>query len=92
MFSPDEAQSCLYASDSTNETIYVLNRSNLEELGRFGHPGRMTGRFHWLHQVGVDSRGSVYTSEADTGKRVQKFIRYGAATCAGHGSQSVGDP
>lgn len=92
MFSPDNAQSCLYASDSTNESIYILNRSTLEELGRFGHPGRMTGRFHWLHQVGVDSQGSVYTSEADTGKRVQKFIRYGAATCSGRGAQAVGDP
>jgi DNA-binding beta-propeller fold protein YncE len=91
-FSPDKAQSCLYASDSTNQTIYVLNRGNLEELGRFGQPGRMTGRFHWLHQLGVDSRGNVYTSEADTGKRVQKFTRYGATACSGSGAQVVGDP
>jgi DNA-binding beta-propeller fold protein YncE len=88
-FSPDAAQSCVYGADSTNQTIYILNRSTLQELGRFGHPGRMPGEFHWLHQVSVDSKGNVYTSEADTGKRIQKFIRYGAVSCSGSGSETI---
>ena len=35
-FSTDKAQSCLYIGDNANMTIYILNRSNLQELGRLG--------------------------------------------------------
>jgi hypothetical protein len=89
-FSTDPAQSCLYVGDNTNQTIYILNRTTLEELGRFGRAGRMTGDFHWLHQVSLDSQGNVYTAEVDTGKRIQKFLRYGATGCRGRGSPTVG--
>jgi DNA-binding beta-propeller fold protein YncE len=89
-FSPDKAQSCLYVGDNTNQTIYILNRSNLEQLGRLGRAGRMAGDFHWLHQVSLDSKGNIYTAEVDTGKRVQKFIRYGAEGCSGTGSANIG--
>jgi len=71
-------------------TIYILNRSNLQELGRLGRSGRMPGEFHWLHQVSVDSKGNIYTAEVDTGKRIQKFIRYGSDACSGTGSSTVG--
>jgi DNA-binding beta-propeller fold protein YncE len=91
-FSRDAAQSCLFVGDNTNQTIYILNRINLEELGRFGHAGRMSGDFHWLHQVSLDSQGNVYTAEVDTGKRIQKFRRYGASGCSGAGSETVGGP
>jgi hypothetical protein len=73
-------------------TIYILNRSNLQELGRLGHSGRMAGDFHYLHQVGVDSRGNIYTAEVDTAKRIQKFVRSGATGCSGSGSTTVGGP
>jgi DNA-binding beta-propeller fold protein YncE len=89
-FSTDKAQSCLYIGDNTNQTIYILNRNSLQELGRVGHAGHMSGDFHWLHQVGVDSQGNIYTAEVDTGKRVQKFVRYGPSGCSGSGSQLVG--
>ena len=89
-FSKDKAQSCLYVGDNTNQTIYILNRSSLEQLGRLGHAGRMAGDFHWLHQVSLDSKGNIYTAEVDTGKRVQKFIRYGDNSCSGNGSAVVG--
>jgi hypothetical protein len=91
-FSKDKAQSCLYVGDNSNMTIYVLNRSNLEELGRLGRSGRSIGEFHWLHQVSLDSHGNIYTAEVDTGKRIQKFVRYGAAGCGGTGSAMVGGP
>src|SRR6202012_4462732 len=42
-FSTDKAQSCLYVGDNTNQTIYILNRSNLEQLGRLGR-ARPRGR------------------------------------------------
>ncbi len=91
-FSTDKAQSCLYVGDNSNMTIYILNRSNLQELGRLGKSGRMAGDFHWLHQVSVDSQGNLYTAEVDTGKRVQKFLRYGSEGCSGTGSVTVGGP
>jgi hypothetical protein len=89
-FSTDKAQSCLYVGDNANMTMYILNRSNLQELGRLGRSGRMPGEFHWLHQVSVDSKGNIYTGEVDTGKRIQKFLRYGGAGCSGTGSSIVG--
>ncbi len=49
----------------------------------------MAGDFHWLHQVSLDSNGNIYTAEVDTGKRVQKFIRYGENGCSGTGSTMV---
>lgn len=50
----------------------------------------MAGEFHWLHQVSVDSNGNVYTAEVDTGKRIQKFIRYASNSCSGAGSSTPG--
>ena len=81
-FSTDKAQSCLYVGDNTNQTIYILKRQSLQELGRLGRAGRMAGDFHWLHQVSVDSKGNIYTAEVDTAKRIQKFLRYGPQDAA----------
>jgi DNA-binding beta-propeller fold protein YncE len=89
-FSSDKAQSCLYVGDNSNMTVYILNRGNSQELGRLGRSGRMAGEFHWLHQVSVDSKGNLYTAEVDTGKRIQKFLRYGGDVCSGTGSPVVG--
>jgi len=89
-FSTDKAQSCLYVGDNTNQTIYILNRQNLTELGRLGTAGRGPGQFHWLHQVSLDSHGDIFTAEVDTGKRIQKFVRRGALGCTGTGAATVG--
>ncbi|HEX3860057.1 MAG TPA: hypothetical protein VHY35_00010, partial [Stellaceae bacterium] len=89
-FSRDKAQSCLYVGDLDSETIFILNRASLEQLGRIGRAGRMAGDFHWLHQVAIDSKSNIYTGEVDTGKRVQKFVRYGDNGCSGTGTAVVG--
>ena len=47
-------------------------------------------RVHAVHQVSLDSQGNIYTAEVDTGKRIQKFVRYGAVGCSGTGSETVG--
>jgi hypothetical protein len=90
-FSSDPEQSCLYVADLTNNTLYVLNRDNLQELDRLGREGRQIGEFHWIHVIGVDSDGNLYTGEVDNGSRVQKFLRYGAAGCSGTGRDKVGE-
>jgi DNA-binding beta-propeller fold protein YncE len=89
-FSPDPKQSCVYIADLTNSTVYEINRENFEEMDRFGGKGRQVGHFHWPHVVGVDSAGNVYTGEVDGAGRVQKFLRYGAASCSGTGSAEIG--
>lgn len=89
-FSTDKAQSCLYIGDNANMAVYILNRGNLQELGRLGRHGRMPGEFQYLHQVSLDTKGNLYTAEVDTGKRIQKFLRYGPAGCSGTGSATVG--
>ena len=89
-FSTDKAQSCLYVGDNTNQTIYIMTRSDLTELARVGTAGRAAGQFHWLHIVSPDSKGHIYTAEVDTGKRIQKFVRSGALGCTGSGSATVG--
>jgi hypothetical protein len=40
--------------------------------------------------VSLDSKGNIYTAEVDTGKRIQKFLRYGPTGCSGTGSTTVG--
>jgi DNA-binding beta-propeller fold protein YncE len=89
-FSPDPAQSCMYVADLSNNTIYTLNRENLQELDRLGRAGRQLGEFHWVHVVSVDSEGNLYTGEVDNANRVQKFLRYGPTSCSGTGASEVG--
>ena len=46
-------------------------------LSKFARNGRYAGQLHWVHNMAVDSRGHVYTTEVDTAKRVQKFVFQG---------------
>ncbi len=89
-FSADAKQSCLYVADLNNDTIYEINRQNLQEIDRFATGGRQGGQFHWPHVVSVDSEGNIYAGEVDGNGRVQKFLRYGATGCSGTGSPEVG--
>jgi DNA-binding beta-propeller fold protein YncE len=89
-FSTDAKQSCLYVGDLSNDVVYVINRQNLQEMGRFGGGGRQAGEFHWPHVVSVDSEGNVYVGEVDGAARVQKFLRFGATGCSGTGSTEIG--
>jgi NHL repeat-containing protein len=72
--SPDPAQTFLYDADGENNYVWMLLRESGDVLGTFGRNGRSAGQFHWIHNLAVDSKGNVYTTEVDTGKRAQKFV------------------
>jgi DNA-binding beta-propeller fold protein YncE len=72
-FLPDARQSVLLAADGSNNHVWLLAREGGAVLGLFGRHGRNAGHFHWVHNLAVDSRGNVFTTEVDTGKRAQRF-------------------
>jgi hypothetical protein len=74
-FSPDREQSSIYMVDGVNNEMRVVDRRTNAVVGRVGRPGRFAGQFHVVHNVAVDSQGNVYTTEVNTGQRVQKFRR-----------------
>jgi hypothetical protein len=71
--SPDPDQRWIFVPDGTNNAVWIVDRHALEVVGRFGHGGRMAGQFDWVHNIAVDSRGNLFTSEVNDGQRVQKF-------------------
>jgi len=71
-FSPD--QKFLYVADGANQKVWMLLRAQMRVLGSFGGPGPGAGQFATtLHDLTVDSKGNIYTGEAASGGRVQKF-------------------
>jgi DNA-binding beta-propeller fold protein YncE len=76
-FSPDVAQTFIHAADGENNVVWNLLRDTGRVLGSFGRNGRSAGQFHWIHNLAVDSKGNVYTTEVDSGKRAQKFVNKG---------------
>ena len=74
-FSPDGTY--VYVADMMNGRVWVLLRENHEIVSWFGRNGRYPGQFIWLHSVDVDSAGNVYTTEVNTGRRVQRFVFQG---------------
>ena len=72
-FSRDPQQRYLYVADGSNMKVHVLERSSLTHLTSFGSGGRYPGQFLAVSGVVTDSKGNLYTVEADQGKRLQKF-------------------
>src|SRR5712692_2695157 len=80
-----DSQRLLFYADGENNFVRILERRSGEVLRTFGRNGRNAGQFHWVHQLGVDSHGNVYTGEVDTSKRIQKFVpRHGQGEGEGH--------
>ncbi|MGF1526331.1 MAG: hypothetical protein ACFCBW_06010 [Candidatus Competibacterales bacterium] len=71
----------MHQADGSNQKVDTLYRPTLQHLDSFGQQGRQPGAFHWIHDIAADSRGNLYTTEVDTGKRAQKFIRIGRRSC-----------
>lgn len=71
--SRDAVQTYLYLADGINKKVWILNRNDLIVVGSLGRGGRQAGQFGWVHNLAMDSKGNLYTTEVETGKRVQKF-------------------
>jgi DNA-binding beta-propeller fold protein YncE len=71
-FSPDLKY--VYVPDGSNKQVHILERESLKEVGTIGNcGGQMPGCFNHLHVASVDSAGNVYTGEAASGARVQRW-------------------
>jgi sugar lactone lactonase YvrE len=73
-FSHDPKEKYLLVADGTNDTVWILNRSDGKQVGSFGGNGRYAGQLHWIDAIAMDSKGNVYTGEVEDGKRIQKFV------------------
>ena len=80
VLSEDSAQRYIFVADGANMQISTLDRQSGERLASFGRPGRMAGEFKWVHNMAIDSKGNLYTSEVGMGRRVQKFKRTSGPT------------
>ena len=74
VLSRDREQTWIYVVDGTNQTVWIVRRSDLSVAGSFGNGGRMAGDFGWVHNGALDSHGNFYTGEVDIYKRVQRFV------------------
>jgi DNA-binding beta-propeller fold protein YncE len=79
VFSPDATQRFIYMVDGVNNELRIVDRATSTVLGRVGRPGRYAGQFHVVHNIAVDQQGDVYTTEVNTGQRVQRFRRVTAS-------------
>ena len=75
--SEDADQRWLFVPDGTNNVVWILDRATLEVVDHFGRLGKNAGQFYRLHNLAIDSRGNLYTTEVNVGQRLQKFSRLG---------------
>ncbi len=72
-FSPDPEQRFLYVASRSAARVWVLDRKTLEPLDSWGRNGIAPGEFYVMHHMNVDSKGNLYVTEVQDGKRIQKF-------------------
>jgi len=81
-FSADPAQRFLYVASRSPARIWVYDRKTLQPLDSFGRPGVAPGEFYVLHHMTADSKGNLYASEVEDGRRIQKFVFKGLSSAA----------
>jgi DNA-binding beta-propeller fold protein YncE len=79
-FSSDPAQRFLYVASRSPARIWVFDRKTLRALDSFGRPGVAPGEFYVIHHMTTDSKGNIYVSEVQDGRRIQKFVFRGLAS------------
>ena len=75
VLSEDPQQRFIFMADGNNGQIVTLLRENGQVLSQWGRHGRQPGQFKWVHNIAIDSKGTLYTAEVGWGRRVQKFRR-----------------
>ena len=75
VLSTDPQQRFIFIADGANGQIHTLAREDGKLLTQWGRHGRQPGQFKWVHNIAIDSKGNLYTSEVGTGRRAQKFVR-----------------
>ncbi len=70
----------LYIADGTQHRIWIVRRSTMEVAGQFSREGRQPGELGRPHNLSVDGLGNIYVTEADPGRRAQKFTFKGWGT------------
>jgi hypothetical protein len=82
-FSADPAQRFLYVASRSPGRIWIYDRKTLQPLDSFGRLGVAPGEFYVLHHMTTDSKGNLYTSEVEDGRRIQKFVFKGLSPVPG---------
>lgn len=72
-FSADPEQRFLYVASRSPARIWIYDRKTMQPLDSFGRPGVAPGEFFVLHHMTTDSKGNLFTSEVQDGRRLQKF-------------------
>jgi DNA-binding beta-propeller fold protein YncE len=83
-FSADPAQRFLYVASRSPARVWVYDRKTLQPLDSFGRPGVGPGEFYVLHHMTTDTKGNLYTSEVEDGRRIQKWVLKGIFPVAGN--------
>ena len=60
-------------ANSEDKQVMLVDRDNGKMLTEFGRGGRYAGDFYQLHNLAVDSKGNIFTTEIGN-KRIQKFV------------------
>jgi DNA-binding beta-propeller fold protein YncE len=82
-FSADPAQRFLYVASRSPARVWVYDRKTLQPLDSFGRPGVAPGEFYVLHHMTTDTKGNLYTSEVEDGRRIQKWVFKGLSSARG---------
>jgi hypothetical protein len=82
-FSADPEQRFLYVASRSPGRIWIYDRKTLQPLDSFGRLGVAPGEFYVLHHMTTDSKGNLYTSEVEDGRRIQKFVFKGLSPVPG---------
>ena len=75
VLSEDAGQKFIFVADGANGQIHTIDRNDGKLLTQWGRHGRQPGQFKWVHNMGIDTHGNLYTAEVGFGRRVQKFVR-----------------
>jgi DNA-binding beta-propeller fold protein YncE len=78
--SADPEQRFLYMIDGANHHVWILNRTTLQVIARFGQQGIFGGSLNVPHAIAVDSKGNIYVGENFDARRFQRFLFKGLGT------------